>query len=65
LTGSFPKTHDVVDLLKRIIELTGNKKLKEILDAEIPTLDLLKYDKEAVEKALSVVEAILNELGIS
>jgi len=39
LTGSFPKTHDVVDLLKRIIELTGNKKLKEILDAEIPTLN--------------------------
>ncbi|MEM1627189.1 MAG: HEPN domain-containing protein [Sulfolobaceae archaeon] len=77
LTGSFPKMHDVVELLKKIIELTGNKKLKEILNAEISTLDLLKqayiasrylptsYDKEAVEKALNVVEAILNELGIS
>ncbi|QIW23654.1 HEPN domain-containing protein [Sulfolobus sp. S-194] len=77
LTGSFPKTHDVVDLLKKIIELTRNKKLKEILDSEISTLDLLKqayiasmylpttYDKEAVEKTLNVVEAILNELGIS
>jgi HEPN domain-containing protein len=77
LTGSFPKTHDIVDLLKRIIELTENKKLKEALNAEISTLDLLKqayiasrylptnYDKEAVEKALNVVEAIFNELGIS
>lgn len=77
LTGSFPKTHDVVDLLRRIIELTKNEKLKEILDSEISTLDLLKqayiasrylptsYDKEAVEKALNIVEAILNELGIS
>ncbi|PVU74811.1 DNA-binding protein [Sulfolobus sp. SCGC AB-777_G06] len=77
LTGSFPKTHDIVDLLKRIIELTENKKLKEVLNAEISTLDLLKqayiasrylptnYDKEAVEKALNVVEAIFNELGIS
>ncbi|MEJ2779482.1 HEPN domain-containing protein [Stygiolobus sp. CP850M] len=77
LTGSFPKTHDIVDLLKRIIELTENKKLKEVLNAEISTLDLLKqayiasrylptnYDKEAVEKALKVVEVIFNELGIS
>ncbi|MEJ2771710.1 MULTISPECIES: HEPN domain-containing protein [unclassified Stygiolobus] len=77
LTGSFPKTHDIVDLLKRIIELTENKKLKEVLNAEISTLDLLKqayiasrylptnYDKEAVEKALNVVEVIFNELGIS
>ena len=77
LTGSFPKTHDIVDLLKRIIELTENKKLKEVLNSEISTLDLLKqayiasryiptnYDKEAVEKALNVVEAIFNELGIS
>jgi HEPN domain-containing protein len=77
LTGSFPKTHDIVDLLKRIIELTENKKLKEVLNAEISTLDLLKqayiasrylptnYDKEAVEKALNVVEVVFNELGIS
>lgn len=77
LTGSFPKTHDIVDLLKRIIELTENKKLKEVLNSEISTLDLLKqayiasrylptnYDKEAVEKSLNVVEVIFNELGIS
>ncbi|BAB65804.1 HEPN domain-containing protein [Sulfurisphaera tokodaii] len=77
LTGSFPKACDVVNLLRRIIELTKNEKLKEILDSEISTLDLLKqayiasrylptnYDKEAVEKALNIVEAILNELGIS
>ncbi|QXJ32395.1 HEPN domain-containing protein [Saccharolobus shibatae] len=66
-----------MDLLRRTIELIKNEKLKEILSSEISTLDLLKqayiasrylpitYDKEAVEKALKVVEVILNELGIS
>jgi HEPN domain-containing protein len=77
LTGSFPRTHDIVDLLKKIVELTNNSKLSEILKNDICTLDLLKeayiasrylpsnYDKEAVEKAMNLVKVILNELGIS
>ena len=77
LTGSFPKTHDVVALLRTVIDLTKDEKLNAILEAEITTLDLLKqaytasrylpvdYDREAVERALKVVEAVLDELGIS
>ena len=77
LTGSFPKTHDVVELLKKVVELTNNAKLSQILSSEISTLDLLKqayiasrylpvnYDREAVERALKLVEVVLNELGIS
>jgi HEPN domain-containing protein len=77
LTGSCPRTHDIVDLLKKIVELTNNSKLSEILKNDICTLDLLKeayiasrylpsnYDKEAVEKAMNLVKVILNELGIS
>ncbi|MGC9105627.1 MAG: HEPN domain-containing protein [Thermoprotei archaeon] len=76
LTGSFPMTHDVVELLRRVVELTGNKKLEGVLKEEISTLDLLKqayiasrylptsYDREAVEEALNMVEAILSELGV-
>ncbi|WP_232516047.1 HEPN domain-containing protein [Sulfuracidifex tepidarius] len=76
-TGSFPKTHDVVDLLRRVSELTGNKRLEETLTSEISTLDLLKqayiasryfpssYDRGAVERALRVVEVVFTELGIS
>ncbi|BCU69978.1 HEPN domain-containing protein [Stygiolobus caldivivus] len=76
LTGSFPKTHDVVELLKKVVELTNNAKLSQVLSSEIPTLDLLKqayiasrylpvdYDKGAVERALKLVEAVLGELGI-
>ena len=68
LTGSFPKTHDIVELLKKVVELTNNAKLSQVLSSEISTLDLLKqayiasrylpvnYDKEAVEIGRGGVE---------
>jgi HEPN domain-containing protein len=76
LTGTYDKTHDIIILLNKIIELTKNNKLKEIVDNEYITLELIKqayissrylpftYDKKSAEKAYQVVKNILNVLGI-
>jgi len=76
LTGTYDKTHDIIILLNKIIELTKDNKLKEIMDMEYITLELIKqayissrylpftYDKKSVEKAYQVVKNILNVLGI-
>ncbi len=76
LTGTYDKTHDIIILLNKIIELTKDNKLKEIMDKEYITLELIKqayissrylpfkYDKKSVEKAYQVVKNILNVLGI-
>ncbi len=76
LTGTYDKTHDIIILLNKIIELTKDNKLKEIMDKEYVTLELIKqayissrylpftYDKKSVEKAYQVVKNILNVLGI-
>jgi len=76
LTGTYDKTHDIIILLNRVIELTKDNKLKEIMDMEYITLELIKqayissrylpftYDKKSAEKAYQVVKNILNVLGI-
>jgi HEPN domain-containing protein len=76
LTGTYDKTHDIIILLNKITELTKDNKLKEIVDNEYITLELIKqayissrylpftYDKKSVEKAYQVVKNILNVLGI-
>jgi HEPN domain-containing protein len=76
LTGTYDKTHDIIILLNKVIELTKDSKLKEIMDMEYITLELIKqayissrylpftYDKKSVEKAYQVVKNILNVLGI-
>jgi HEPN domain-containing protein len=76
LTGTYDKTHDIIILLNKVIELTKNNKLKEIVDNEYITLELIKqayissrylpftYDKKSTEKAYQVVKNILNVLGI-
>jgi len=76
LTGTYDKTHDVIILLNKITELTKDDKLKEIMDMEYITLELIKqayissrylpftYDKKSAEKAYQVVKKILNVLGI-
>ncbi|MDT7890638.1 MAG: HEPN domain-containing protein [Candidatus Nanopusillus sp.] len=76
LTGTYDKTHDIIILLNKVIELTKDNKLKEIMDMEYITLELIKqayissrylpftYDKKSVEKAYQVVKKILNVLGI-
>jgi len=76
LTGTYDKTHDIIILLNKVIELTKDNKLKEIMDVEYITLELVKqayissrylpftYDKKSAEKAHQVVKNILNVLGI-
>jgi len=76
LTGTYDKTHDIIILLSKVIELTKNNKLKEIIDMEYVTLELIKqayissrylpftYDKKSAEKAYQVVKNILNVLEI-
>jgi HEPN domain-containing protein len=76
LTGTYDKTHDIIILLNKVIELTKDNKLKEIIDMEYITLELIKqayissrylpftYDKKSAEKAYQVVKNILNVLGI-
>jgi len=76
LTGTYDKTHDIIILLNRVIELTKDNKLKEIMDMEYITLELVKqayissrylpftYDKKSAEKAYQVVKNILNVLRI-
>ena len=76
LTGTYDKTHDIIILLNRVIELTKDNKLKEIMDIEYITLELVKqsyissrylpftYDKKSAEKAYQVVKNILNVLRI-
>jgi len=76
LTGTYDKTHDIIILLNRVIELTKDNKLKEIMDMEYITLELIKqahissrylpftYDKKSAEKAYQVVKNILNVLRI-
>jgi len=76
LTGTYDKTHDIIILLNKVIELTKDDKLKEIMDMEYITLELIKqayissrylpftYDKKSAEKAYQVVKKILNVLGI-
>ena len=76
LTGTYDKTHDIIILLNKGIELTKDNKLKEIMDMEYITLELIKqayissrylpftYDKKSAEKAYQVVKKILNVLGI-
>jgi len=76
LTGTYDKTHDIIILLNKVIELTKDNKLKEIIDVEYITLELIKqayissrylpftYDKKSAEKAYQVVKNILNVLGI-
>jgi HEPN domain-containing protein len=76
LTGTYDKTHDIIILLNKVIELTKDNKLKEIMDVEYTTLELIKqayissrylpfiYDKKSAEKAYQVVKNILNVLGI-
>jgi len=76
LTGTYDKTHDIIILLNKVIELTKDNKLKEIMDTEYVTLELIKqsyissrylpftYDKKSVEKAYQVVKNILNVLEI-
>jgi len=76
LTGTYDKIHDNIILLNKVIELTKDNKLKEIIDKEYITLELIKqayissrylpftYDKKSVEKAYQVVKNILNVLGI-
>ncbi|NAZ26465.1 MAG: HEPN domain-containing protein [Nanoarchaeota archaeon] len=76
LTGTYDKTHDIIILLNKITELTKDNKLKEIMDNEYITLELIKqayissrylpftYDKKSTEKAYQVVKNILNVLGI-
>ena len=76
LTGTYDKTHDIIILLNKVIELTKDNKLKEIMDIEYMTLELIKqayissrylpftYDKKSAEKAYQVVKNILNVLGI-
>ena len=76
LTGTYDKTHDIIILLNKVIELTKDNKLKEIIDKEYVTLELIKqayissrylpftYDKKSVEKVYQVVKNILNVLGI-
>jgi HEPN domain-containing protein len=76
LTGTYDKTHDIIILLNKVIELTKDNKLKEIMDMEYITLELIKqayissrylpftYDKKSAEKAYQVVKNILNVLGI-
>jgi len=75
-TGSFPKTHDVVELLNRVSSLINNSRLIAIIDSEITTLNLLKqayiasryfpisYDEKAAQKSYDVVREILHELGL-
>ena len=76
LTGTYDKTHDIIILLNKVIELTKDNKLKEIMDMEYITLELIKqayissrylpftYDKKSAEKAYQVVKNILNVLRI-
>ncbi|MFP3166971.1 MAG: HEPN domain-containing protein [Candidatus Nanopusillus sp.] len=77
LTGTYDKTHDIIILLlNKVTELMKDNKLKEIMDMEYITLDLIKqvyissrylpftYDKKSAEKAYRVVKNILNVLGI-
>ncbi|MFZ8801338.1 MAG: HEPN domain-containing protein [Candidatus Nanopusillus sp.] len=76
LTGTYDKTHDIIILLNKVIELTKDNRLKEILDKEYVTLELIKqayissrylpftYDKKSVEKVYQIVKNILNVLGI-
>jgi len=76
LTGTYDKTHDIIILLNRVIELTKDNKLKEIMDMEYVTLELIKqayissrylpfiYDKKSAEKAYQIVKKILNVLRI-
>jgi HEPN domain-containing protein len=76
LTGTYDKTHDIIILLNKFIELTKDNKLKEIMDEEYITLELIiqayissrylpfTYDKKSAEKAYQVVKNILNVLGI-
>jgi len=76
LTGTYDKTHDIIILLNKVIELAKDNKLKEIMDVEYITLELVKqayissrylpftYDKKSAEKAYQLVKNILNVLGI-
>ena len=76
LTGTYDKTHDIIILLNKVIELTKDSKLKEIIDKEYVTLELIKqayissrylpftYDKKSAERVYQVVKKILNVLGI-
>jgi len=76
LTGTYDKTYDIIILLNKVIELTKDNKLKEIMDKEYITLELIKqayissrylsftYDKKSAEKAYQLVKNILNVLGI-
>ena len=72
LTGTYDKTHDIIILLNKVIELMKDNKLKEIMDIEYITLELIKqayissrylpftYDKKSAEKAYQEVKNILN-----
>ena len=76
LKGSFAKTHDILQLLDEVIELTGNEKLRRIRIEEAVTLEVLResyiasrylpfdVDKLVVERAHNVARAVLHELGL-
>lgn len=75
-TGTFKRTHDVMELLEDIVKLTNNDKLRELLEKEASLLDLLRqayigarylpiqYNRKSVQEALNLVRMILHELEL-
>ncbi len=75
-TGTFKRTHDVMELLEDIVKLTNNDKLRELLEKETSLLDLLRqayigarylpiqYNRKSVQEALNLVRMILHELEL-
>ncbi|BDB99505.1 HEPN domain-containing protein [Saccharolobus caldissimus] len=75
-TGTYEKTHNLIKLLEDVIRITNNDRLRELLDNESSTLDLIQqayigarylpyeYSKNSVIAALRLVRVILNELGL-
>ena len=75
-TGTFKRTHDIMELLEDIVKLTNNDKLRELLEKETSLLDLLRqayigarylpiqYNRKSVQEALNLVRMILHELEL-
>ena len=76
LKGSFEKTHDVLELMDQVVNLTKNERLKKIREEESTTLVAIRdsyitsryypyyVDKATVEKAIRVTREVLRELGL-
>jgi len=42
LTGTYDKTHDIITLLNKVVEITKNENLRKILEENYITLEIIK-----------------------